>query len=72
MKKSQLFVLLSFVVLFSASSCNKTWDCVCSSTGTVVQVKPIKSLGKWGAKSVCDSYQEENNRNGARQVCVIK
>ena len=72
MKKSQLFVLLSFVVLLGASSCNKTWDCVCSTAGIQQSSTPINSVGKMGAKNVCDSYQEENNRNGARQVCVIK
>ena len=40
--------------------------------GEKLQVTPIKSLGKYGAKSVCDSYQEQNNRNGARQICQIK
>lgn len=64
-----LFVLLSS---FFTGSCNKTWNCECSEAGKVLQVTPIKSLGKWGAKSVCDSYQEQNNRNGARQVCVIR
>jgi hypothetical protein len=66
------FIVFSFIVLLSASSCNKTWNCVCSSAGKVLQVTPIKSLGKMGAKNVCSTYQDENNRNGARQVCVIK
>ena len=64
-----LFVLLSS---FFTGSCNKTWYCECKSRGVIVDVTPVKTLGKWGAKSVCDSYQAQNNANGASQVCVIR
>lgn len=70
-RKYPHLLFLLFMVIF-ATSCNKTWNCQCSEAGKVVEVTPIKTLGKWGAKSVCDSYQTQNNRNGARQVCVIK
>ncbi len=72
MRKNHLFKLLFLFIAIETSSCNKTWNCECKSSGVVVAVVPIKTLGKMGAKSVCDTYQEENNRNGARQVCVIK
>lgn len=72
MRKTTPFLLLLIVMSIIATSCNKTWNCECSEGGRVLQVTPIKSLGKYGAKSVCDSYQENNNRNGARQICQIK
>ena len=70
-KNNPLIVFLLFVSLITVS-CNKTWYCECKSRGTVVGVTPVKSLGKMGAKSVCDSYQDQNNANGARQVCTIR
>lgn len=74
MKKNYLFslvVLLLSVVIFS--SCNQTFNCECSSGGKVIQVTPIHSLGKMGAKRVCDSYERENNRTlGTNQTCKIK
>ncbi len=72
MRKNYTFILLLLFALIGATSCNKTWNCECSEGGKVLTVTPIKTLGKYGAKNVCDSYQEENNRNGARQVCQIK
>lgn len=72
MRKNRLFILLMLIISISAISCNKTWNCQCSEAGTVLSVTPVRTLGKYGAKQVCDSYQEQNNRNGARQVCVIK
>jgi hypothetical protein len=73
MRKNNLFILILLLISAVLSSCNKTWNCVCSSRGKVLVVIPIKTLGKMGAKNVCDSYQEENNRTiNAQQVCVIK
>ncbi|MFN8260996.1 MAG: hypothetical protein U0X41_08705 [Chitinophagales bacterium] len=73
MRKNYPFVLLLLLASVVMSSCNKTWNCECSSRGKVLQVIPIKSLTKFGAKNVCDSYQEENNRTiNAQEVCVIK
>lgn len=72
MKKNNPFILFLLFASFVTSSCNKTWYCECKSRGVVVDVTPIKSLGKMGAKNVCDSYQDQNNANGASQVCVLK
>ncbi len=72
MKKNRLFLALLSIIAISVSSCNKTYNCECSERGRVLDVIPITSLGKMGAKDVCDTYQNENNRNGAHQVCVIK
>lgn len=73
MKKNYPFLLFVLFLSVVLSSCNKTWNCECSSRGKVLEVTPIKNLGKFGAKSVCDSYQEEDNRTiGADVVCTIK
>ena len=70
--KKHPFIFFVLFASFVTVSCNKTWYCECKSRGKIVDVTPVKTLGKWGAKSVCDSYQEQNNNNGASQVCVIR
>ncbi|HNE50301.1 MAG TPA: hypothetical protein PKM51_08180 [Chitinophagales bacterium] len=71
-KKNPMLLLLMFVVI-ALTSCNKTWNCECSSRGKLSSVTPIHNLGRLGAKNVCDSYQAENNRtNGADVVCKLK
>lgn len=72
MKKTHIIILISVLSLFGGTSCNKTWMCECKTRGVTVEVKPIKNLGKWGAKSVCDTYQEQNNLNGGDQVCFLR
>lgn len=66
-----LFFFISAII--SLSSCTKTWDCECSERGKVLQVTEVSTVGKWGAKSICDTYQDENNRVlGTNMICVIK
>ena len=72
MKKYNPFVWIFLVVMIMSTSCNKTWNCVCKDSSGVVAITAIKSLGKMGAKDVCDGYQEQKNANGARQVCTLK
>ena len=72
MKKINPFILLSIVVLVFTASCNKTHYCECREGNSIVTSTPIKTLGKMGAKSVCDSYEEQANMNGARQTCSLK
>jgi hypothetical protein len=72
MKKTYRLFLLLTVITISTISCNKTYQCECKSGGRVVSVIPIKTLGKGGAKNVCDGYQIQNNAQGANQVCDIK
>ncbi|MCC6583322.1 MAG: hypothetical protein IT271_06440 [Chitinophagales bacterium] len=72
MRKNAPFLFLLIIISIIATSCNKTWYCVCSTAGVQQSSTPITSLGKMGAKNVCDGYQEQNNRNGSREICVIK
>ena len=72
MKKIHSIVLLLSIIVLTTTSCNQTWQCECKEGGTVVSIVPIKTLGRGGAKNVCDSYQVQNNLQGARQVCSIK
>ncbi len=72
MRKLRLYIVFFLFVLLGTTSCT-TYYCECKTRlGIIVDVTPIKSLGKIGAKSVCDSYQEQNNRNGADQVCSLR
>ncbi|MEN9447661.1 MAG: hypothetical protein RJA25_951 [Bacteroidota bacterium] len=74
MKRKYALLLTAFSLsIITLSSCNQTWNCECSAGGKVIQVTPIQSLGKMGAKRVCDSYERENNRTlGTNQSCKIK
>jgi hypothetical protein len=64
-----LFILL---VLFSATSCKKTWECECKVGNAVVSVIEIHDLGKMGAKNTCQSYETQNNAQGAHETCSLK
>jgi hypothetical protein len=72
MKANRLFFILMVIMVIFATSCNKTYYCECLSGGKTVARIPIKSLGKAGAKNVCQSYEDQNTRNGAQQVCSIQ
>lgn len=72
MKKIFTIIFLSSLVSVSTTSCNKTYECECKSGGKVLSVTPIKTLGRMGAKSVCDSYQVQNNLNGSNEGCNLK
>ncbi|HUM51106.1 MAG TPA: hypothetical protein PK431_04795 [Chitinophagales bacterium] len=79
MKANRLFFILMTSMIVFATSCNKTYYCECLMGGVTVARVPIKSLGKGGAKNVCKSYEEQNNRNilhndpnGTTQNCSIQ
>jgi hypothetical protein len=72
MKIRYILILLLLAFGISLTSCNKTFECECKSGGRVVSVIPIKTLGRGGAKNVCDSYQVQNNLQGGNQVCELK
>ena len=72
MKKNNALLLLLSMVLILATSCKKTYYCECKTAKGVVEVTPITTLGRFGAKDVCDSYQYQNNYNGASQICKLR
>ncbi|MFN8282396.1 MAG: hypothetical protein U0U67_04235 [Chitinophagales bacterium] len=72
MKANRLFFILMTLMIVFATSCNKTYYCECLTGGVTVARVPITSLGKMGAKNVCQSYEDQNNKNGAQQNCSIQ
>ncbi|MDB5227951.1 MAG: hypothetical protein JWN78_2144 [Bacteroidota bacterium] len=72
MKKLHIYFFLLVITSMLNTSCHKTWQCECKRNGVVVDVIPIKDVGKMGAKNTCDSYQDQNNHNGDHETCDLK
>ena len=71
MKKLTPLAIAASMILIT--SCKKVYQCECKTfDGVVVQVTDIHDLGRYGAKNVCESYQNQNNLNGASQACSLK
>ena len=68
------FILVTFcaVTALCATSCKKSWNCVCTDGSTTVTTATYKETKFLDAKSKCDSKQADVRAAFPNANCAIK
>jgi hypothetical protein len=70
--KRKIILSLCAVVAIGASSCKKSWNCICEDNGNQVTVATYKETKFLDAKDKCDEKQAEVRVAFPNASCNIK
>lgn len=70
--KRNLTIAFCVIVTLTATSCKKSWNCICSQDGNNVTVATYQNTNIVSAKSQCDAKQADVRALFPNATCNIK
>lgn len=74
MKRNSILLAFSFLLILTATSCKKNYQCSCTSTYTggsyafyVDAISTKKDAQQW-----CTAFESSNDQPGINTVCILK
>ena len=71
MKKIIQFIVCLIIVI-GATSCKKSWNCICTDNGNSITAATYKETNVFDAKAKCDAKQADVRGLFPNAVCQIK